>query len=160
MTGRRLLWLSGIAAAALFFSIAAYVHDLDPGVIALQLTFDKDSYRSTLNAWPAGGMHVFRTHFALDFPFLTSYGLFGYLLAQRTGLFARAPVPIQSILPWVLPMAALLDAVENLMHLAIVADFAAAPAALVFSAGIVATLKWLLIAGFATGAVLFRLGRR
>ena len=59
---------------------------------------------------------------------------------------------VKSLLTWALPFAAVMDAVENLLHLTFIYAGKGIPAAFYFVAGIAATFKWAVIAAFVIGA--------
>lgn len=148
------LWLLGGLSAVLFLLMASHASPLQPTVVDLQFTYDRAAFRHIVDAWPAGGLARFKAHFAIDFPFLVAYGSFGYLLPRRTSLLRPLPAALRPLLAWSLPLAAGLDALENGLHLAIIADIAAAPDALFLLAGGIATAKWLLVATFVLGTAL------
>jgi len=155
-----LLWLTGLGAVALLAGLAWYLAPLQPGVVALQLAFTPHSFGRIVHGWPAEHLQRYLTHLPVDGLLLLSYGAFGYLLATRTALFARYALPVQRIARWLLPLAALFDAVENLFHawLASAPRFGV-PWAYALSATS-ASLKWLLLLAFAglTSLALARIG--
>lgn len=158
--GTSLLWLSGTLTLGLFVAMVVHSSPLTPGIPTLQLTFDEGSFRDILEEWGPRGVALFRQHFHIDFPVLASYGLFGYLFARRSSLFDRlAPLP-RRLSGWLLPVAASLDAIENLLHLEFIAEPATHVPALYLIAGLVASGKWLLIAAFALGTGYLLLTRR
>ena len=122
----------------------------------MQLTYSNSAFQTILKQWGPAGVARFRAHFTIDFPFPVSYGLFGYLLAKWSSLFAKQSVFSRSLLTWTLPAAAALDTAENLLHLYLTAGIAANPSALYLTAGIVATSKWLLIVAFVLSALYAR----
>lgn len=154
------LWLLGGLSAVLFLLMASHASPLQPTVVELQFTYDRAAFLRIVSTWPADGLARFKAHFALDFPFLVAYGSFGYLLPRHTSLLRPLPAALRPLLAWSLPLAAGLDALENGLHLALIADVAAAPDALFLLAGGVATAKWLLIAAFLLGTALALLLRR
>lgn len=142
----------GASALALLLGLAIYLRPLAPSVVALQLSFDRSAFEAVLGAWGASGVALYRSHFGADFVLLLLYGLFGLSLRRRA-------------LSGALVVAALADAVENLLHLRLTdltEGNAAAPTALYALAGAAATLKWLGLAAFvlAVAAGLWLRGRR
>lgn len=136
-------------AAGLFAAMVAYTAPLTPGIPALQLSFSASAFDAVLTRWDAEGLRLFRNHFFIDFPFLLAYAVLGQRLVTRTRLFARHRPGARSALAWALPLAAAADAVENLIHLRLVfggGPFGELP---YLAAGSAASLKWLLIGGFA-----------
>jgi hypothetical protein len=143
------LRLSGALAAALFIALAWYLAPLDPGVLALQLSFTPRAFARVVHAWPPEGLARYRAHIPFDFVLLAAYGSFGALLATRTAVFARCRPALRRFAPWALPLAALFDGVENALHLWLTeAPRFGMPMAYAV-AGTASTLKWLLLLGFA-----------
>lgn len=148
-----LLWLSGTLALGLFIAMAIHSAPLSPGIPALQFTFDEAAFKAILAQWGPDGVELFRSHFRIDFPVLASYGLFGYLLVRYGCLFSQLDRTTRRLSGWILPGAAALDAIENLLHLQLISGPAAHAPVLYLIAGLVATGKWLLIANFMTGTL-------
>lgn len=141
------------ASALLFAGMVLYTSPLDPSVPVIQFTFTEAGFRAILDAWQAAGVARFRGHFAIDFPFLVCYGALGFLLSTRTGLFRRFSRRTTSLLAVALPAAAAADATENALHLYFLYGAAPIGPALYFVAGVVASIKWLLIVTFVACAV-------
>ena len=148
-----LLWLSGALALGLFVAMVVHSSSLVPGIPALQLTFNEAAFKAILAQWGNDGIAVFRTHLRIDFLVLTSYGIFGYLFVQYGALFQQLSKSVRRLASWVMPIAAILDAIENLLHLELISDAATHPPALYLAAGLVATGKWLLIGDFMAGTL-------
>jgi len=129
-----------------------YTCPLRPSIPYLQFTYSESAFKAVLEQWGDAGKLRFRAHFAIDFPFLVSYGVFGYLLAKSSPLFARLSTSTRQWLSWCMPAAALLDALENLLHLYLSSGAPSIPSPLYLTAGIVATSKWLLIVIFLISA--------
>lgn len=150
----RTVWFFGLSAAALFAGIAIYLLPLEPSVASLQFTFSESAFMAVLHSWQADGIARFRAHFVADYAMLVCYGAFGYTFARRTLLFGSSSHGRKRLLSWLLPLAALMDAIENALHLYLISAASHATVALFPAAGVVATLKWLLLGAFVTGAVL------
>ena len=148
---RVLLRFFGIATILLFLAMAIHAFPLDPAVPAIQFTYSEASFRAVLEQWQPDGIRRFRTHFFIDFPFLVTYAVFGYLLGAHLSASGRSPAGWWQLLPWLLPGAAAMDAVENLLHLYLVGGTSVPSFYLV--AGVVATVKWMLSAAFVLGVV-------
>jgi len=157
--GAVLPWLSGALSLLLFIIMAVHSAPLSPSIPALQFTFEPAAFQAILAQWGPAGVARFRAHFAIDFPFLLSYGLAGYLWVRHTGLFASLSASARRLLTWTLPGAALLDAGENLLHLHLLAAPAGQPV-LYLLAGLVASLKWSAIAVFAVGIAAARIRQK
>jgi hypothetical protein len=151
--------IAGFVAALLFVVMAIHSAPLSPTIPELQLSFSEAAFRAILARWGSEGLVRFRWHFAIDFPFLLAYGTWGYLLATRADLFAGL-AGRRRLLAWLLPAAAGLDALENLLHLYLIRSDAGVPAILFPLAGSVAAGKWLLIAAFAASGLLALIRRR
>jgi len=141
----------GAVTALLFVAMASHAAPLDPVIPVIQFCFDEASFKSVLAQWGPSGVVRFNWHFAIDFPFLVSYGFFGYRVSRHSPLTSGLPTLMKSSLTWALPAAAALDAGENVLHLVFVHEVPAIPAMLYFVAGLVATFKWMLIAAFGLG---------
>lgn len=144
-----LLWLTGLSALALFAGLAWFLSPLEPNVLMLQLAFTPEAFGRVVHAWPAPHLQRYLAHLPLDGLLLVSYGLFGYLLATRTTLFLRSSLAVQQWARWLLPLAALFDAIENLLQ----AWLASAPRFdvpwLYALSATGSSLKWLLLLAFA-----------
>jgi len=141
-----------VITAVLFIAMAGVVSPLRPSVPALQFTFSEAAFNSVIAAWPPDGIERFRTHLVIDFAFLVSYGVLGWLLSVRTRLFAQWSPAAKMRMAVCLPFAAGADAIENLLHFFLVSGAGTTPSLIYLLAGIVATLKWLLIAIFMINA--------
>jgi hypothetical protein len=146
----------GVAAAVLFVTMAIHAAPLQPSIPRIQFTFSEASFNSILAQWRPDGVSRFTWHFAIDFPFLVSYGIFGYLLARNRSLQAGDFGWPSVLVAWALPVAAVLDAAENALHLSFVLAAAGLPAWLYPLAGGVATAKWVLIVAFAAELIFSR----
>jgi len=143
-----------LVSALLFTAMAIYTHPLTPCIPAIQLTFSESAFQAILDDWQSAGTYDrFKTHFALDFPFLVSYGVLGFLVSTRTRLFQNFSRPVKSLLSYTLPVAAVADAIENLMHLYFLSGAAPFISAQYLVAGVVASTKWLLILVFVCSAL-------
>jgi hypothetical protein len=154
-----LIWLSGLSALGLFVGLAWYLAPLQPNVVMLQLAFTPRAFGRIVHAWPPEHLQRYLAHLPVDGLLLASYGALGYLLATRSTLFAPLPARWRCAARWLLPLAALFDAVENLLHgwLAAAPRFGVAWAYAVSATS--SSLKWLLLLGFA-GLVAAALARR
>jgi len=142
------VWISGLIALALFGGLAWYLRPLDPGVLALQLAWTPRAFGKIVHLWSATDLARYRSHLPVDFALLAAYGSFGYLVATQTGVFRGRGPWYRRLGTWLLPAAALFDALENAFHwwLTEVPRFGM-PLVYAASAGC-AWLKWLLIIGF------------
>ena len=152
-----LLRILGIFTALLFVAMVLHTAPLTPGIPTIHFTFSEASFNAVLAQWQPTGVARFKRHFAFDFPFLVSYGFFGYLLCKHTSLTSGVSTSVKSLLTWALPFAAVMDAVENLLHLTFIYAGKGIPAAFYFVAGIAATFKWAVIVAFVIGAGYIRI---
>lgn len=124
-----------ITGLALFIAMQRRLGKLQPNIVWVQLTFSEARFRALIERWGPEGRERFRSHFPLDYCFLLCYGCLGFLLGQPQ--------------PWILPLAAACDALENLLHQCFLS---AAPGSLprqaFLLAGLAASGKWLLILSF------------
>jgi hypothetical protein len=152
-----LLWVLGSLCVVLFLGITLYLRPLKPSIFSLQFAFSRRSFLAVLVAWESTGVARFRKHFVADYAFLVCYGLLGFGLATQAAWLSQAPLwqPLLGVLPWLLPVAAVLDVVENGMHRYLTRGQHAlrAPSAMFVVTGGASTLKWLLIAVFAALAL-------
>jgi hypothetical protein len=146
MTG---VWLSGLAALGLFAGLAWYLAPLQPNILALQFAFTPASFAQVVHAWPVEHQQRYLAHLPLDFVLLASYALFGYLLATRTALFAAHSTIVRRAATWLLPLAAVFDAVENVLHGWLVATPRFGVGGLYAVSGSCSSLKWILLLSFA-----------
>lgn len=147
--GKAAIWATGLGALALLVALQLMLAPLEPGVLALQMAATPRSFGAIVHQWSPAQLARYRAHLPLDGLLLLLYGSFGALLATRTRLFAALPHALRRLArPW-LPLAALFDAMENLLH----AWLTEAPRFGVPGAYLAATgcslLKWALIAGYA-----------
>ena len=112
----RAVYLSGLLVVVLAAITFWMVSDLQPGVIVLQFAWTPRGFGEIVHVWPPEDLERYRLHLPLDSLLLLAYGSFGWLLATRTALFASLPRLACAAAPFVLPLAAAFDAVENALH--------------------------------------------
>lgn len=144
-----------LLVSATFFLVMWYqLRSLKPNVVLLQLTFTEEAFRRVLFLWGPEGVNKFNSHFPLDYGFLTSYAIFGASLGTWISGHTESCVA-SSVLPWLLPTAALFDATEDQFHQRQVVEVAGSFPRLSFlAAGLAASAKWLLLLAFWTCAAL------
>jgi hypothetical protein len=150
----RIVWLTGMAALALFAGIAWYLAPLTPNVLALQFTFSPRAFANVVHVWSPEQLARFRWHLLPDCALLASYGAFGYLLVSRSALFTHQRPMLRAAALWSLPLAAAFDAAENALHWWLTGAPRFGVELPFLASGLCATLKWLLLLGFATALVL------
>jgi hypothetical protein len=151
-----LVWLLGSAAGLLLIALAMYLLPLQPNVVALQLTYGPAAFQAVLDTWGPVGVQLFRSHLLPDGALLICYGAFGYLLTVRTRLFESQTSMRKVYLAWLMPVAALCDAVENALHWHLTALSKSAGHFWYTLAGLSATLKFGLVFAFMFSALLVR----
>ncbi len=142
---RRVAILSGILFVVSQSAIAYTIRDLPPEkLIVLQTTFSKIKFLSIIGTWKlAGVLPQFKAHFYLDFFHPIWYGVFlaslMALLFDANGLSKRFDglflIPVA---------AALLDLVENIVHVWLLGDIRRVTETTVFIGSLAASLKWVL----------------
>lgn len=149
-----------VLTALLFTAMALYTAPLSPSIPELQCTFTQGRFRDILSAWTPDGVSRFRNHFWIDFPFLLCYGALGYRLVTQTRLFRHFTPTTRRTLTYAMPLAALTDGLENGLHLYSVLSLTLPAEPFFLLAGIIASVKWLLIAAFVSvsGFALIRRG--
>ena len=146
--GQRAAWILGLTSLTLLAALAAYLAPLQPDILALQFTFDQASFQAILAAWKPEGVLRYRSHLPIDFGLLLCYGAFGYVQASKTAIFTKFSPATETLLRWVMPLAALCDAVENSLHWRFTSGVQQAESSLYLVAGISATLKFALLGVF------------
>ncbi len=156
----RLPRLLGVAALLLFAALAAWLAPLDPGVLQLQLAFSPRAFGTVIHRWSAEDLARYRAHLPWDFLLLGCYAAFGWLFVRRAPLFAGHAPGARTLAAWLLPAAALCDAIENAFHLWLTAvpRFGMAPIYALSALG--AAAKWALLFAFAIAVLHALAGRR
>lgn len=135
-------------AAALFIGLGGYLAPLEPSVLALQLTFTPRAFGTIVHVWPPEHLARYRAHLPVDMLLLAAYGAFGWLLATRTALWAGAATTWRRLATWALPLAAVFDALENVLHWWLTASPRFGLPAVYALAGGAAAAKWALVLVF------------
>lgn len=155
----RAVWLSGCAALLLLIGLTLFLAPLQPDVLALQMAFSPRAFGAVVHAWGHSGLARFQQHLPWDFALLMAYGCFGYLLARRSALFRSLPGRGRWA-RWLMPAAALGDALENgLQAWLTAAPRFDVPSLYALAAG-AALAKWVLIIGFGSVTALALLKAR
>lgn len=140
--------MTALALLAIALALAAAnnwaLHELRPSLLAPQFAWSRLAFDAIVAQWRADQLAAYRRWLRLDFATLACYAGFGWLWADGSGWLAAA-----------LPIAALADVTENLLHLRFTRPGAPPAAeALYLVSGVASTLKFGLIAAFAVGAIL------
>jgi len=119
-----------------------------PGVVALQLAFSADAFRRIIAQWGAAGVQAYRVStLCIDSWFPIAYSLLlASLIAVLAARSGRVPAKLRLSL-FALPFfAALLDWIENTLHLILLREPHHISTPVVFIASVAAVIKWGLIA--------------
>ena len=146
--GKGALWVSGLLAASMWLVMAWQLRVLTPGPVALQLTWDPETFGRIIHLWSPQDLALYRRFLLVDYAVLLAYGAFGWLLATRTRLFASLSSRLQRLARLCLPLAAALDALENAFH-GWLTEMPRFDADIIYQlSALCAVLKWGLILGF------------
>ncbi len=110
------VWVSGLAAAGLLAGLTWTLWPLEPGVVALQLAFTPAAFGEIVHSWSPADLALYRSHFPADFMLLFAYGVFGYLAGTTTRALGHGSRGRRRLATWLLPAAAVFDALENALH--------------------------------------------
>lgn len=149
----------GGAAIVLFAAIAFHLAPLEPGALQLQFAFTPRAFGTVIHLWSAEDLARYRAHLPWDFLLLVLYAGFGWLFVRRAPLFAGHAPAARAVVAWLLPAAALSDAIENVFHLWLTAAPRFGMAPIYALSALSAAAKWALLFAFAI-AVLHALARR
>lgn len=143
------VWGLGALVVALFAVIAWMLADLEPGVLDLQFAFSPRAWSAVVHAWSAEQLAAYRRHLAVDGLLLLAYAAFGVLFVGRSTVFAGASARVTRLARWCLPLAAVFDGTENLLHAWLTAAPRFGVPAVYAASALCASLKWALPLGFA-----------
>jgi hypothetical protein len=139
-------WIAGILTAAVYVGIGVYLRRIGLGILTIQFTFSDTAFHRVLSRWPPGEVRRYRAHFVADYVFIALYAAFGWLIAHA---LLPADKDTSTVVATLLPIAALCDVCENLLH----QQFLGAPPGVVPAhryrlAGLASSAKWVLIVAF------------
>lgn len=131
-----------------------------PNIFDLQLAFTVEKFQAVLAAWGGQNVRAYINSMWLDFLFPIAYALalssWLALLTHRTDRPPARPALLLFTAPF---LAALLDYVENALHLLMLAILHTTPPGIVFLASLAAACKWTL-AALALGGIAIALVAR
>jgi hypothetical protein len=130
-------------------SIAWVLHrgDAALALITLQTTFDPAAFDAVMSSLNHDQVSALKGHFLFDFLHPLWYGAFALLLLAWLFECNRVPGCFNALL-WGAPLMALLDLLENLVHLPLITGHLQVSALPVAFAATCATLKWGIAAAF------------
>ena len=133
----------GVLVITLLVGIGVYLAPLDPNILHLQFAFSEQSFNAVLSKWQSGGLALYRSHIPGDFLLLTTYGVFGFQFGRERRSALAAQPWLAACLTWALPLAAVADATEDVLHLVLTGANAPTNSALYLLSGSAASIKWL-----------------
>lgn len=145
----RAVYLSGLLVVAFGAVTFWMVSGLQPGVTVLQFAWTPRGFGEIVHVWSPEDLARYRLHLPVDSLLLLAYGSFGWLLATRTALFAALPGHSRVAARFVLPLAAVCDAVENVLHAWLTEMPRFGLHGLYLLSTTCSALKWALLFGFA-----------
>ncbi|MFZ5889425.1 MAG: hypothetical protein ACOYYF_18460, partial [Chloroflexota bacterium] len=155
---RRALTFTALAGV-LFWFLARGLGNLPPGaptIFDLQLAFTAEKFQAVLAAWGEQNVRAYINGMWLDFLYPIAYALaLSSWLAVLTHRPDRPPARLTLSLFAAPFLAALLDYVENTLHLLMLAILHTTPPALVLLASLAAAVKWTL-AGLSILAIIYQ----
>lgn len=147
--GARALWLCAACVLILAALTAWIVAPLSPGVLMLQFAWTPRAFGEIVHVWPPEHLARYRAHLPVDGALLLAYGAFGYLLATRTRILSPLARPVRRFAPFMLPLAAAFDAVENGFHAWLTAMPRFDVPLVYFASSASSAAKWALLFAFA-----------
>lgn len=142
--------LASVSCVILAIALGVVLRPFDPAqILHIQFTYSAPEFESVYRSWSELQRHRFDQHFAIDYAFLVSYGLLGYLLAMHyASPNVGRPLPFWSVC--VPPAAAICDAMEDVLQQGLIDALSKGGAVdwLALCAGACATAKWLLVGLF------------
>ena len=119
-----------------------------PGPVVLQLAFSKEAFQQVVAQWGPAGVRLYQdSTLGLDYLFPIAYAVcLSSFIALLTARSEESPSVLHATwfaLPFI---AALLDWLENTLHLILLANTNNLSASLILLASIAATVKWGLVA--------------
>lgn len=142
-----LLLIFGAAALGLMIALGVLLRGLSPPIIKAQLSFSEKAFYDVVERWSPSQRATVQRHFALDYAFLVAYGGSGWFLARE--LVQCHGLTLELVArgwPWLLPVAAVCDAIENMLHQRFLRQPRGAVMPSLFRvSGCAAALKWTLV---------------
>lgn len=105
-------------AAVLIVANNVALRRLRPHHLAPQAARNAEAFRAIVEQWSRDGMlGAYRTWLWIDFATLAGYGIGGTLWTQGDAAVAALAPALRAVLPCLPTLAAVADAVENVLHL-------------------------------------------
>lgn len=146
-------WFLFLVAVSLVTVTNWRLRHLDPSHLRAQFVFRANDFQEIASSWRSRGqLQIYRRFVVVDFVTLVCYGAFGYFWASTAPEFAVLAGSHQSA-ALLLPIAALADACENLLHLRFTTTQAPPASPLAYPlAGVLSLVKFLAIVVFVLAA--------
>lgn len=148
-------WPATLASAVVTVLLAFYFQSAfsqhlpqgSPGYAALQMSFSVQRFAEVLEIWGPQNVQRYQVSMWADFFFPASYAfLFSSLLVKA----AHNGKPLAGIVKWLCLapfLAAMLDYIENVLHLALLGQGSPFAAGMVLLSACAASFKWALLGG-------------
>ena len=133
----------GSLALALFIGIGIYLFPLNPNILHLQFAFSESEFQAVLSKWQPDGVSLYRAHFPADFLFMILYAVSGYRYGMERAPALRFQPLLSAVIKWALPLTAVADAAEDLLHILILSSAMVSVRMVYLLSGISSSLKWL-----------------
>lgn len=138
----------GLATLISQIHLGWIVHSLHPNILQVQLTFDAQRFWAIVDAWGPVGTAIYLSHFPWDWIHIVLYALLGIAICRSNGLFSRIPDVPRRLWALVLPLAGLMDILENAAQLYLLAGASNGGGFVVPASALCSTLKWGLVLTF------------
>ncbi|SFC37360.1 hypothetical protein SAMN05421780_10520 [Flexibacter flexilis DSM 6793] len=143
-----LVWVVTLIYLASQIHLAYMVNSLKPSLVQLQLTFTAAGFWGIIEQWKTEGLLIYLSHFSWDLFHVLAYSAFGIVMVQQTTFFKKfSPVWYRFFLA-ALPVAGIMDLIENELHLYIITLPHGTATTLVPLAATCSLIKWILALGF------------
>jgi len=143
LSSGKVVVVSGIIYIISQAFILAILSCLGHDPLTLQTTFSKTVFTGILEKWGQSGLHIYKTHFYVDFVHAFIYAVFlSSWIAYLTVKPGKKPAPLHLVL-WALPfIAGLCDVIENIFHLVLISNPADISGTLIKVSAAFANTKW------------------
>lgn len=143
----------GLAVLISQMHLGWIVRGLDPNILRVQFTFDAQRFWAIVDAWGPVNAAIYISHFPWDWVHILLYSLLGIAICRRRGIFARVGDVPRRLWALVLPLAGLMDVLENAAQLYLLAGASNGGGFVVPASALCSTIKWLLVLLFAGACV-------
>ena len=138
----------GLATLVSQINLGWIVRGLHPNILEVQFTFSAERFWAIVDAWGPVGTAIYLSHFPWDWIHILLYAMLGIAICRRNGLFSRLPDVPRRLWALVLPLAGLMDMLENAAQLSLLAGASNGGGFVVPASALCSTLKWSLVLAF------------